>query len=175
MSARDAVRSVPVCETVAYIGLGGNLGDRGAVLLRALKAIDDIDGVDVRRISQFVVTDPVGGPEGQGTYLNAAAELHVTLSPHELLAMLQQVERSLGRRREAEPRWGPRTCDLDILLMGDLVLKTDGLTIPHPRMHERLFVLRPLANIAPQAVHPETGKSVLELLLEAEVALGPPR
>ncbi|HUS90676.1 MAG TPA: 2-amino-4-hydroxy-6-hydroxymethyldihydropteridine diphosphokinase [Phycisphaerae bacterium] len=164
-----------MAETSAYIGLGSNLGDRGKTLLEALKRIDELEGVEVRKTSQFVRTEPVGGPDDQDWYLNAAAELRTRLGPPELLAALQDIERSLGRRREREQRWGPRTCDLDILLMGELVLEADELTVPHPRMHERLFVLRPLASIAAQEVHPVLGKSVLELLLEAEVSQGPPR
>ena len=175
MFAAEALPYLPMGEAVAYIGLGSNLGDRGRTLVEALKIIDELDGVQVRKVSQFAPTDPLGGPAGQAQYLNAAAELLVTLGPGELLAALQGIERTLGRRRENEQHWGPRTCDLDILLMGDVVMESAELTIPHPRMHERLFVLRPLASIAAQAVHPVLGKSVLELLLEAEVAHGPPR
>ncbi|HUU23650.1 MAG TPA: 2-amino-4-hydroxy-6-hydroxymethyldihydropteridine diphosphokinase [Phycisphaerae bacterium] len=154
---------------VAYIALGSNLGDRGATLLKALKMLRDVDGVTVRAISQFFRTEPQGGPEGQGEYVNAAVEVAVALRPHELLTALQEIERALGRRREEEERWGPRRCDLDILLMGDTVLETEDLTIPHPRMQERLFVLRPLASLAPRAVHPVLGRTVVELLADAEV------
>ena len=155
---------------VTHVALGSNLGGRGAMLLEALKMLDDLDGVSIRRISQFIATEPVGGPDEQPRYINAVAELSVTLAPHKLLAAMQRIERFLGRRREDEQRWGPRTCDLDILLMEDTVLESAALTIPHPRMHERLFVLRPLASIAPHARHPVLGKTVVELLAEAEVA-----
>lgn len=152
---------------VAYIGLGSNLGNRSETLMSAIKMIDEIDGIEVRRLSQFVITEPVGGPEDQGKYINAAAELETTLSPEVLLEALGEIETFLGRDRTTEDRWGPRTCDLDILLMGDLVMETDELTIPHPRMHERQFVLEPLASIAADVVHPVSGKTIRDLLLEA--------
>jgi len=155
-------------KQTVYIGLGSNLGDQAATLMSALKLLGGLQGVTIRRISQFRRTQPVGGPKDQPPYMNAAAEVTTTLGPDGLLAALHDIENALGRNRKAEKRWGPRTCDLDILLMGELALETRELTIPHPRMHERDFVLRPLAEIAPEALHPIFGKTVSELLADLQ-------
>jgi 2-amino-4-hydroxy-6-hydroxymethyldihydropteridine diphosphokinase len=152
----------------AYIGLGANVGETAETLRRALEMLAKREGITVWRISQFVKTAPVGGPDDQPPYLNAAAELHTTLTPEELLAVLHEIEAALGRNRNNELRWGPRTCDLDILLYGNEDIDQPDLRIPHPRMHERKFVLEPLAQIAPDAVHPTREKSVAQLLAEVE-------
>ena len=159
-------------KKTAYIALGGNVGNRSRTLLTAVCKMDETDGIEVRQVSQFVETEPVG-PPGQPKYYNAAAEILTTLSPHELLEQLHRIEAELGRNREKEQRWGARTCDLDILLMERTVIdEPEGLKIPHPRLHERLFVLRPLAQLAPDAIHPTLKRTVVELLIDAEVGKG---
>lgn len=129
----------------ALIGLGSNLGDRLGALRAAVAGLPDVVAV-----SPVYETEPVGGPEGQPPYLNLVAELSTDLSPRELLEVARRLEAAAGRER-AE-RFGPRTLDVDILLVGDEVVDEPDLTIPHPRMHERRFVLAPLADLAPGEV-----------------------
>ena len=155
-------------KVIAHIALGANLGEKGDTLLRALDMLNRREGVAVRRISQFIQTAAIGGDDDQPVYINAAAELETTLSPDDLLTMLLEVESVFGRDRTRQKRWAPRTCDLDLLLVGDIIMKTEALTLPHPRLHERSFVLQPLAQIAPQAMHPVLKKTIAELLAELE-------
>jgi 2-amino-4-hydroxy-6-hydroxymethyldihydropteridine diphosphokinase len=144
--------------------LGSNLGDRAANLRAALEALTALPGVTGLRASRFYETDPVG-PVEQGPFLNAAAVCDTPLSPTALMSRLLEIEHSLGRRpREQRQPWGPREIDLDLLLHGDTVTDTPALTLPHPRMHERAFVLRPLAELAPGMIHPVFNQSVQQLL-----------
>jgi 2-amino-4-hydroxy-6-hydroxymethyldihydropteridine diphosphokinase len=132
----------------AYVGLGSNLGEREATLREALARLDEVDGIAVVAISSFRETDPVGNVD-QPRFVNAAAALETSLGPRELLDSLLEVERSLGRNRSREERWGPRTIDLDLLLYGDETVDEQGLEVPHPRLAERGFVLEPLLELDP--------------------------
>jgi 2-amino-4-hydroxy-6-hydroxymethyldihydropteridine diphosphokinase len=151
-----------------YIALGSNVGQRGQTLRAALDELRRTPGVTLRRVSTLIETPPVGGPEGQGNYLNGVAEIETTLEPHDLLATLQAIEARLGRDRDNERHWGPRTCDLDLLLLDEAVLDTPDLTLPHPRMHQRRFVLQPLVEIAPRARHPLLEATAEELLADLD-------
>ena len=137
----------------AFLGLGSNLGDRWATLAEAVAGLPDLVAV-----SSVYETDPVGGPAGQGPYLNLVAELATALGPHDLLAAARSCESRAGRVR-AE-RFGPRTLDVDVLVVGDLVVDDENLVVPHPRMWERRFVLEPLSELVdidllPAAVLPD--------------------
>jgi 2-amino-4-hydroxy-6-hydroxymethyldihydropteridine diphosphokinase len=152
----------------AYIGIGANLGEPEAAIRRALLLLDAAVGVDVAAVSALRETDPVGYLE-QPRFLNGAARVETTLGAQALLAVLLEVERELGRTREG-PRFGPRTIDLDLLLYGDELIDEPGLTVPHPRLHERRFALEPLAELDPDLVVP--GRGPLKALL-AELDLEP--
>ena len=151
-----------MCEQVtAYIGLGSNLGQREETLQAALRELDELDGAEVTAVSRLRETAPVGGP-AQGNYINAVAQVRTSLSAEDLLHALQGIEARFGRKRQG--RWGPRTLDLDLLLYGEAVIQSTELQVPHPRMHERLFVLESLCEIAPHARNPVLGRSAAELL-----------
>ncbi len=145
----------------ALVALGSNLGDRAGYLLSGLAALSRA-GVRVLRLSRVYETEPVG-PPGQGPYLNQVAAVETELEPAELLALLLAVERAHGRVRTE--RYGPRTLDLDLLDYEGRILDLPGLTLPHPRLHERAFVLVPLLEVAPGWRHPRLEKSTRELLL----------
>lgn len=141
--------------TRAYVGLGGNLGDREATIRQALVLLGERPGVEILLVSTLRETAPVGFVD-QPPFLNGAAMLETTLDPPSLLAELLAVELALGRERVGQ-RYGPRTIDLDLLLHGDLVVDEPGLCVPHPRLHERAFALEPLAELDPNLRIPGRG------------------
>jgi 2-amino-4-hydroxy-6-hydroxymethyldihydropteridine diphosphokinase len=145
--------------TRAYVGLGANLGNRRATIENAIALLPGVVAV-----SEVRETEPVGVVD-QPPFLNAVVALETALCPRELLDTLLAVERVLGRRRRE--RWGPRTIDLDLLLYGDEVVDEPGLTVPHPRLHERSFALEPLAELDPELVVPGRGR-VSDLLAELD-------
>jgi len=147
----------------AFVALGANLGDREATIRAALAALDAEPGVRVVSVSSLRETEPVGRVD-QPAFLNGAAELETTLEPRALLELLLAVERRFGRRREGVPPQGPRTLDLDLLLLESAEIDEPGLTIPHPRLHERAFVLEPLAELDRSLEVP--GKGEVQALLE---------
>jgi 2-amino-4-hydroxy-6-hydroxymethyldihydropteridine diphosphokinase len=139
---------------LALIGLGSNLGNRPANLSGAIAALGQVPGITVRQVSSFHETEPVGGPPGQGMFLNAVALLETDLEPLALLRVLKDIETQFGRERTVH--WGERTLDLDLLLFDDRILDTPELCLPHPRMRSRRFVLEPLLELAPAAIDPVT-------------------
>jgi 2-amino-4-hydroxy-6-hydroxymethyldihydropteridine diphosphokinase len=154
--------------SLAYIGLGSNLGDRRSTLEAAIAALAATCYVVVLKVSSFHETEPVGGPPGQGMFLNAAAVLETTLDPCGLLHVLKEIETRFGRVRMV--RWGARTLDLDLLLFDDRIIDTAELTVPHPCLRERRFVLEPLTEVAPEAVDPVTKLTIAQLLRDLETA-----
>jgi 2-amino-4-hydroxy-6-hydroxymethyldihydropteridine diphosphokinase len=138
----------------AYVGLGSNLGERESTLRQALEALGSTEGIEVVAVSSFRETDPVGIVE-QPRFVNAAVMLETSFAPRELLERLLTVERSLGRDRSGEERWGPRTVDLDLLLYGGETIDEPGLEVPHPRLTERAFVLEPLLELDPELQLPD--------------------
>jgi 2-amino-4-hydroxy-6-hydroxymethyldihydropteridine diphosphokinase len=157
-------RSPENSAVTAYLGLGGNLGDPAATLRAARAALAEHAALEVHACSPLYRTAPVGGPPGQPDYRNAVIEVGTRLSPAELLSFCQTLEARFGRVRHAP--WASRTLDLDLLLYADEVLTGAGLTVPHPRLHLRRFVLMPLCELAPGLVHPVLGKTIRQLLAE---------
>ena len=147
---------------IAYLGLGSNLGNKREQLLNTIKRLTEKAGI-IPAFSDFYETTPWGYPSPH-TYLNVAVQIETSLSPHELLAVTQQIERELGRTvKSNNQNYADRSIDIDILMYGELILQTPDLVLPHPLMHQRLFVLQPLAEIAPNLLHPVLNKTVAEL------------
>ena len=144
-----------------YIGFGSNIGDRLAYIQNAIHALSETEGITLQKVSSVYETDPVGY-ETQAQFLNGVVSIQTNLPPLTLLGTLKDIEASVGRQHRI--RWGPREIDLDILIYGDLCLRTEKLVIPHPEMHLRGFVLAPLAEIAPALVHPVLKESIQALL-----------
>lgn len=157
--------TMPIC----LVGLGSNVGDRQQALDRAVGLLGRRPEIRLIAQSPWRQTEPIGGPPGQGAFLNGVVLLETSLGPEAVLALLQSIEGELGRQRG--DRWGPRTIDLDLLLYDQVVLEAPGLTIPHPRMAFRRFVLEPAAEVAPAMLHPTTGWTVAQLLAHLNTAL----
>jgi 2-amino-4-hydroxy-6-hydroxymethyldihydropteridine diphosphokinase len=145
----------------AYVGLGSNLGDREASLRAAVAALAESEGVEIVAVSSLVETEPVGYLD-QPPFLNGVAVLETRLGARDLLVLLLELEARFGRDRAAVPPGGPRTLDLDLLVYGEAEIREEGLQIPHPRLHERAFVLDPLAEVAPGLDVP--GRGTVEAL-----------
>ena len=159
---------VTTTNTTAYLGLGTNMGDRDAQLGAALAAIAKIPATTIARESPIYETKPWGKTD-QPDFLNMVVEVSTQLEPHTLHRHLQKIERDLGREPEEGEKWGPRPIDIDLLLYGSRTLKTASLRVPHPRMWERHFVLRPLADLAPDTVAPD-GSPISRLLEDEQIS-----
>ncbi len=151
-------------SAIAWIALGSNLGERKANLDGAVQALRELGEVEVLCVSSWFETDPVGGPAGQAQFLNGALKCSTSLTPRALLAALQTIEARFGRDRTSGVLNGPRTLDLDLLIHGESRVNDVELTLPHPRIEERSFVLEPLAELEPDLRLPRTGRTVSECL-----------
>jgi 2-amino-4-hydroxy-6-hydroxymethyldihydropteridine diphosphokinase len=146
----------------AYLAIGSNLGDRGRACYAAVAALSTHPEIKITAISQLIETAPVGLPEFSSPFLNGAIAIETTLTPKALMQECLAIEEKLGRHRSG--KWESRSLDLDLLLYGDKIISSDDLIVPHPLMHQRRFVLEPLAEIAPDAHHPMTQMSVRGML-----------
>ncbi|MHC4840158.1 MAG: 2-amino-4-hydroxy-6-hydroxymethyldihydropteridine diphosphokinase [Planctomycetota bacterium] len=156
----------------AYLALGSNLGDRETAIFGAISRISELPSTTLQRQSDLMETEPVDSPDDAGMFLNGVVQIETTLAAPELLTHLLDIEVALGRDRANAPKNAPRTIDLDILLYGETVLESERLTIPHPRMKQRLFVLWPLMQIAPRLTDPTNDELYADSLaaLKAENA-----
>lgn len=152
--------------SICYIGVGSNVGDRSGNIQKAILYLKE-SGVDVRRSSGVYESSAVGGPQGQKDYLNLVLEIDTALKPRELLVLLKNIEKRVGRQ-ERLVRWDNREIDLDIICCEDVIVEEGDLVVPHPQMHKRFFVLKPLSELAPHWHHPVIKKDVTELLSEVK-------
>lgn len=144
-----------------FIGVGSNEGERLENISKAIQAFSSVGGIRLMQMATILETAPIGGPP-QGPYLNTVVEIETSLEPAALLAMLKRVESQLGRLPSTE-RWGPRPIDLDLLFYDDRIIHEATLILPHPRLHERPFVLEPLSQLAPDLLHPVLGQTIATL------------
>lgn len=147
-----------------YIGIGSNLGDPYENCIRAVEAIRENPLCEIVAVSPFYRTEPVG-IDGGGWFINAVLCINTSLSPAEIIGTLLEIEKEMGRTRSGE-KWESRIIDLDVLLIGSEIINDKNLTVPHPHMHTRRFVMAPMTDIAPDFVHPVLGKSMADLLDE---------
>lgn len=153
--------------TIVYLGLGSNEGDRVGYVQQALQLLKDSTGIRVLSTSSFYETEPVGYKD-QEWFVNAAVAIETSLTPEALLETCQRIENQQGRVRDPNNQNGPRCIDIDILFFDTLLMKEPGLTIPHPRVHERAYALVPLLEINPRVTHPASGKTIEQLHHELE-------
>ena len=153
----------------AYLSIGSNMGDKEQYLKNAIEKLGETSDCQVTAVSKFIETEPYGGVE-QDTFLNGCIEIRTLMTPDELLKRINAIEAEEGRVRTIH--WGPRTLDIDILLYDNEIIYTDDLKIPHIDMHNRMFVLVPLSEIAPYAIHPVLGKSIMRMKEKLEERLG---
>ena len=154
----------------AFLGFGGNIGDSIGYFRHARQQLAADPHISVTGASPLYRTAAIGGPADQPDYLNAVVDITTSLTPHQLLQFCQQIENNAGRTREIH--WGPRTLDIDLLLFDDLVIDDPVLSLPHPRLHERHFVLQPLNDLAPQLHHPLLAKTMANILADLPPSVG---